>query len=344
MNIKDIAALAETSVATVSRVINEEDNVSDETRKRVLEVIKATGYKPNLVGRALRSQRSGKILVLIPAISNPFYSRVLQGVEHRASANGYDTLSCITHRDPAVEARYLELLKTKQVDGAICFTMAMPEEKLLKISKNYPCVLCGARPWSPNISCVSIDNVAASRDAIAHFIDTGHKKIAFINGAFNRRYELDREKGYKEMLEESGIAFNQDYLCYCDYNVMGGYDACKKLMSTEDPPTAIFTSSDQTAAGACKYLLKNGKIPGKDVDVIGFDGTYLATMCTPAISAIRQPGYEMGKTAFDLLYEKITDPNAVIKRVVMLHSLNHNETTRPLPKTKNVPNQEGEFL
>ena len=131
MNIKDIAALAETSVATVSRVLNNDENVSAETRKRVLEVIKATGYKPNLVGRALRSQRSGKILVLIPSISNPFYSRVLQGVEHRASANGYDTLSCITHRDPDVEARYLDLLRTKQVDGAICFTMAMSEEKLL---------------------------------------------------------------------------------------------------------------------------------------------------------------------------------------------------------------------
>ena len=331
MNIKDIAALAETSVATVSRVINEEDNVSDETRKRVLEVIKATGYKPNLVGRALRSQRSGKILVLIPSISNPFYSRVLQGVEHRASANGYDTLSCITHRDPAVEARYLELLKTKQVDGAICFTMAMPEEKLLKIAKAYPCLLCGSRSKSPNLSYVGIDNVAAARDAIEHFVKTGHTKIAFINGAFDRLYEMDREKGYREMLEESGIAFNPDYLCYSDYDVMGGYDACKKLMATKDPPTAIFTSCDQTAAGACKYLLQSGKVPGKDVDVIGFDGTYLATMCTPSISAIRQPGYEMGKTAFDLLFEKITDPNSVDKRVIVHHSLVHNETTRPLP-------------
>lgn len=332
MNIKDIAALAETSVATVSRVINNDDNVSAETRKRVLEVIKATGYKPNLVGRALRSQRSGKILVLIPSISNPFYSRVLQGVEHRASANGYDTLSCITHRDPAVEARYLDLLRTKQVDGAISFTISMPENKLLKISEEYPYIQCGARPWSPNIACVCIDNVAASREAIEYFIHTGHSRIAFINGAFKRPYESDREKGYKEALMENGIPFRCEYLCYCDYDVMGGYDSCQKLMTIAEPPTAIFTSCDQTAAGVCKYLLMNGKIPGKDVDVIGFDGTYLADMCTPAISAIRQPGYDMGKTAFDLLFEKITDPNAVVKRIVMLHTLVHKETTRPLPK------------
>lgn len=332
MNIKDIAALAETSVATVSRVINEEDNVSDETRKRVLEVIQATGYKPNLVGRALRSHRSGKILVLIPSISNPFYSRVLQGVEHRASANGYDTLVCITHRDPAVEARYLDLLRTKQVEGAISFTISMQEEKLLKISKAYPYVQCGARPWSPNISSVCIDNVAAAREAIEHFIQTGHSKIAFINGPFERSYELDREKGYKEALAEHNIPFRPEYLVHCDYNAMGGHDACQKLMTAEEPPTAIFTSCDQTAAGVCKYLLTNGKMPGKDVDVIGFDGTYLAGMCTPAISAIRQPGYDMGKTAFDLLYERMTDANAVVKRVVMLHSLEHAETTHPLPK------------
>lgn len=332
MNIKDIAALAETSVATVSRVINEEDNVSEETRNRVLEVIKATGYKPNLVGRALRSQRSGKILVMIPSISNPFYSRILQGVEHRASAHGYDTLVCITHRDAAVESRYLDMLRTKQVEGAISFTMAMPEEKLLKIAKSYPYVLCGARSWSPNIASVGIDNVAAAREAIDYFVRTGHSRIAFINGPFERPYEIDREKGYKEALAEHNLPFRPEYLGYCDYNAMGGYEACQKLMEGKEPPTAIFTSCDQTAAGVCKYLLTHGKTPGKDVDVIGFDGTYLAGMCTPSISAIRQPGYDMGKTAFDLLHEQMSDAKAVVKRVVMLHTLEHAETTRPLPK------------
>lgn len=331
MNIKDIAALAETSVATVSRVINNEDNVSDETRKRVLEVIKATGYKPNLVGRALRSQRSGKILVLIPAISHPFYSRVLQGVEHRASANGYDTIVCITHRDPAVELRYLDLLKTRQVDGAISFTITMPEEKLLKISKEYPYVQCGARTRSRNIPCVCIDNITAAKDAIEHFVKTGHTRIAFINGSFGRTYEAEREQGYREALAENSIPFHPEYLQYSDYNVTDGYEACKKLMAAKEPPTAIFCNSDQLAAGACKYLIKSGKTPGKDVDVIGFDGTFLADMCTPALSTILQPGYDMGKTAFDLLYEQIVDQKSVVKRITMLHSLVHKETTHPLP-------------
>lgn len=342
MNIKDIALLAETSVATVSRVINNEDNVSSETKRRVLEVIEATGYQPNMVGRALRSQKSQKILVLLPSIANPFYSRVLEGVENRARAKGYDTIACVAHRDASVESRYLNLLKTKQVDGAISFTIAMPEDKLQIISNNYPYVQCGAKTNNPNIPCVCIDNVAAVKEVISYFVQTGHTKIAFINGAFGRTYESEREQGYREALSANALPFCEEYLITCDYDTMGGYYSCEKLLALKTPPTAIFTSCDQTAAGVCKYLLTHGKQPGKDVDVIGFDGTFLADMCTPAISSIKQPGYDMGKTAFDLLYERISDPQSVAKRITMLHTLVHKETTRPLPSatTKPVPKED----
>lgn len=329
MNIKDIAALAETSVATVSRVINNEDSVSAETRKRVLEVIEATGYQPNMVGRALRTQKSGKILILLPSIANPFYSRVLQGVENRARSRGYDTVVCITHRDPAIELRYFQLLKTKQVDGAISFTIAMSKDKLIKISEKFPYIQCGAHSQSKKISCVCIDNCLAVKEVMTYFVGVGRKKIAFINGSFSRVYETERELGYREALSEFEIPFRNEYLCYSDYDVVGGYDACKQLMSLPDPPDAIFTSCDQTAAGACKYLLSTGKFPGKEVEVIGFDGTFLSDMCTPAISSVKQPGYDMGKTAFDLLFEQMTESDYNVKHVIMQHSLIHKETTHP---------------
>ena len=187
MNIKDIALLAETSVATVSRVINNEDNVSPQTKRRVLEVIETTGYQPNMVGRALRSRKSGKILVLVPSMANPYFSRMLEGVENRAQVKGYDTIVCITHRDAQVENRYLELLKTKQVDGAISFTIAMSEAKLQVISKNYPYVQCGAKVSSPSIPCVCIDDAAAAQE---HIRVKGLMAIPPVNDddAQNRRY------------------------------------------------------------------------------------------------------------------------------------------------------------
>ena len=179
-----------------------------------------------------------------------------------------------------------------------------------------------------------IDNVAAAREVVSYFFQTGHSRIAFINGAFSQTYEVEREQGYREALTAHELPFRKEYICCCDYDVMGGYYACEKLMTLSEPPTALFTSSDKTAAGACKYLLTHGKLPGKDVDVIGFDGTFLSDMCTPAISSVKQPGYDMGKTAFDLLYERIADPQSVVKRITMLHTLVHKETTHPLPKVK----------
>lgn len=335
MNIKDVATLAETSVATVSRVINCEENVSDETRKRVLEVIEATGYKPNLVGRALRAQRSGKILVLLPSIANPYYSRVFQGVEHLATVNGYDTLACITHRDPECEERYLDLMCTKQVDGVIGFTTSLPFETLNKFAATYPYIQCCARATGSNISYACIDDVAATEEAIEYFIHTGHTRIAFVNGMYGRPYEQDREYGYKRTLKKHHIPFRPNYLEGCDYTYRDGYEKCRILMTLPQQPTAIFTSSDQIAAGVTKYLLEIGKRPGKDVDVIGFDGTFIADMYYPAITTIKQPGYELGKTAFNLLQDIINDPKTVTKRVLMNHRLIHGETTRPLPESPN---------
>lgn len=331
MNIKDVAALAETSVATVSRVINCEENVSAETRKRVLEVIESTGYKPNLVGRALRSQRSGKILIMLPSIANPFYSRVVQGVEHLATANGYDTLACITHRDPDCELHYLDLVRTKQVDGVIGFTTSLSYDKLSQFAAKYPYVQCCARTSGVNVTYTGIDDVAAAADAINYFVKTGHTRIAFVSGMYGRHYEQDRETGYRQALEINKIPFRPEYLISSDYDFRDGIDACQKLMELPDPPTAIFACSDQIAAGVIKYLLKIGKQPGQDVDVIGFDGTFIADMYAPSISTVKQPGYELGKTAFNLLQEIIADPRAVTKRVIMNHSLILNETTRPLP-------------
>lgn len=328
MNIREVAVLAETSVATVSRVLNNDSYVSDETRRRVMEVIEATGYKPSTNGRAQKGKTSGKILALLPSISNPYYSRVLQGLEHRASAFGYDTLACITHRNAANEMRYLELLKQNQVDGVVGCTSALSDEKLTKLAAKHPYVQCGARTGQANICYTCIDNISAAEDAIVYFVKTGHKRIAFINGMFGRPYEVEREIGYHRVLEHYGIPFRPEYLIGCDYNYSSGYDSCEMLMSLSEAPTAIFTSCDQTAAGVEKYLLKHNLVPGQDVDIIGFDGTYLSGMCTPAISSIDQPGYDMGKTSFDLLYERITDPKSTIKRVIMSHTLSLRETTR----------------
>lgn len=329
MNIKDIAALAETSVATVSRVINCDGRVSDATRQRVLEVIATTGYKPELVGRALRAGNRGTILVSLPSIANPFFSRVVEGVEHRAAANNYNTLLCITHRDDVTEKRYLDLFKTNQIDGAILFTSSLPSDELDQMAAKFPIVKYGPENRNlSHISLIGIDDFSASRDAVNYLARIGHQAIAIVVGPHERPFETARFDGYLAALRDAGIAFMKQYVVHSEYNHREAYEACKKLLASREPPTAIFCCSDLMAIGAVKAIVEANLLPGRDIDVIGFDGTYLADITTPAITCIEQPQYEMGKASFDLLLERITDASGLAKKVILPHKIVKRSSTR----------------
>lgn len=332
MNIKEVAVLAETSVATVSRVLNEDTHVSQSTRQRVLEIIEVTGYKPNLIGRNLRTLHSEKILVMMPTTSNPYYSRVMQGIEHRASLSGYDTLFVITHRVPENERRYLDLVLTKQVDGIIVLASTLDGQEMNQIAGEYPFVQCGAYTIGDNISYACIDNVRAAYEAVSYLIKTGNRRVGIINGPYSRTYEVEREAGYKQALAEAGIPLRDDYIRSCEYSHIDAYECCSELMGLNDPPTAIFTSSDQMAAGVVRYLMKHQLIAGRDVDVFGFDNSFISDMFYPAISSVSQPGYELGKVAFDLLLEKINDIHSISKGIVLNYKLELRDTTKPLPE------------
>lgn len=332
MNIKDIAALSETSIATVSRVINCDASVSEETRKRVLDVIAATGYKPNLVRKALRSQKKGNILVLLPTIAHPYYSKVLEGVEERAGDNNYDVLMCTTNRNADTEKRYLGLIETRQVDGIILFTTALNDVELNVFAEKYPIVQCAANAEViANISFACIDNVAASDDAVSYFVKLGHSRIALINGPFGRPYEVDRQEGYRRVLAREGLEVNSRYMTVSGYDFIDARAACGRLLEQKNPPTAIFCASDLMAVGAVKYCVESGIRPGLDVDIIGFDGTYLNQLVSPEITCIEQPALEMGMTAFDLLEEKIRNNKSMSKKVVMPHKLVIRQSTRKPP-------------
>ncbi len=248
MNIKDIAELAGTSVATVSRVINCEETVAEETRKRVLDIIASTGYKPSLVRKALRSHKKGTILALLPTIAHPYYARVIEGVEKRATENNYDVLMCTTQRDPDTERRRLGLIESRQVDGIMLFTSALADADLNAFAGRYPVVQCGANAENiANISFACIDNVAASDEAASHLFKLGNRDIALINGPFGRPYEIDRREGYMRAHARANIRVNPEYLAASDYDHADAYMACKRLLALKNPPTAIFCGSDLMA-------------------------------------------------------------------------------------------------
>ena len=330
MNIKDIARLAGTSPATVSRILNEDMRVSPQTRENVLKVIEQTQYKPNSLGRNLRSRSSKKLLMMLPTIQNPFYSDIFFSFEEYARQNGYSVLIAVTNRDPEIERLYFDVLFTKQVDGVACFLPTISFEEIQRIASEYPFVACCWRGFSElDINYVCIDNERAVYEAMQYLIRLGHRRIGVFNGNYTgRMYEVEREKGYRKALEAAGIPYVPELSVICEYNHRAGYEATKKLMALKKPPTAIMSLSDDRAAGAIKYLVEHGIRPGVDVDVMGFDDVMVSEVVTPTLTTVAQPRHAIGREAAALLLSRIEDAAAPNKGVILSHKLIFRDSTR----------------
>lgn len=327
VTIKDIAILAETSTATVSRVLNGDTHVSPTTQKKIMQVINATGYKPRTSSKSKTPKK--RILVMLPSLENPYFSSILKGVEHKASAEGYDILTCITHRNYAIEKHYLKMLTDHLVDGVILFTTSLPGSELNDLSAQYPIIQCGATAEGSHISYVSIDDTEASYDAVSYLIRLGHERIAFITSNNNIPFEAKRHNGYIRALSDHAIPYVPSYEVFCDNHYLDSYNAVKELMELPEKPTAVFCYSDLTALGVLNYIFENQLTAGKDLDVLGFDGTYLSECISPALSTIEQPAYEMGKCAFNMLSERIVEGDDYItQKIILSHKLIIRGTTR----------------
>jgi len=328
LNIKDIAGLCGVSVATVSRVINRDPKVAEKTRNKVLKVIEDNNFIPNVTGRNLRTSRSNKILVMLPTFSNQFYSAIVEGIEAQADKAGYQVVVVMTMLEEMLERKYLDMLRTKQVDGCINFFSMLSKEEISEISREYPYVQ-GCEPTvNAQVSSVVIDNRLALYSACKAFIESGHKRIAFLSGDYYKYSEQSRERGYKEALEESGIQFDEQLLVKSTmYKFKDGSKECEELMKLENPPTAILTASDSLAIGAINYLISIGVKVGKDVDVIGFDNSSITKYYVPSISTIAQPRFELGVTSWDLLYEKIENIKAPNKKIILPFEIIHRDST-----------------
>lgn len=329
MNIKKIAELAGVSTATVSRVINDSPRVSAKVREQVQKVIDEQRFFPNYVGRNLRQLHTKKILVTIPHASSPFYGNVLNGIEERANEQGYDVLVMVTGQAVERERRALGLLQTKQVDGAVLCAPSLDISELHELARQYPLALaCIGLDGSPvPISNATIDSSRAIYDMVQHCIDQGRRRVALMRGIADTSIDIVAEQGYRNALEHNGID-------YCEsLNKTGtpgftGEAMCADLMALPSPPDAIVTISDQLAIGCVRHLLRSGRIPGEDVDVVGFHDSPIASLFIPALSTLSQPMQQIGATSFDLLHEKMEDIQALEKTIILPHRLIFRETTR----------------
>ena len=327
MNIKDIAKKCNLSVATISRVINNDPKVADSTRKKVLSVIDKYKFVPNITGRSLRTQKSNKILVLLPTMSNQFYSEIIQGIEETAEEKGYAILVAVTNLQEHQEIKYLHMLRMKHVDGCISLFNTIDADSISSLAKTYPFVQCCEPTMGADVSSVEINNRQAVYDVVNQFIQKGHKTIGMISGDYYKTSELGRETGYKEALRDNGLVFEKSLLVKNFYRYEDGSVGAKKIMAHNPKPTAIVCASDSLALGATSYLKSQGYTVGKDVCVMGFDNTAITTYTSPTISSIGQPRYDLGKESFKLLYEKLENINSTNKKIILPYQIIHREST-----------------
>lgn len=327
MNIKDIAEICGLSVATISRVINNDPRVADSTRKKVLSVIEKHNFMPNITGRSLRTQKSNKILVLLPTMDNQFYTSIIEGIQDKAEEKNYATLVAVTNLDQTKELKYLDMLKMNHVDGCISLFNTLDPEKINQLSSKFPFVQCCEKTIGADVSNVVIDNETAVFETTSEFIKNGHNTIAFISGDYYKYSERSREAGFRRAHQQADMFLDEKLIIKHFYKYTDGADAVKYLMHLEKMPTAIVCASDSLAIGAISELKKNDYKVGKDIFVIGFDNTSITEFYNPSISSIAQPRYELGQEAFNLLHQKLINIHSTNKKIILPYKIIHREST-----------------
>lgn len=300
-SIRDVAEKAGVSLSTVSRVFNQSSTVKEETKQKILEAAKSLGYNPRVV-------ENRAILVLnVPTISNPFYSEIIKGAKASADSNQFDLLITESEFTDDNIASIIAKLQKIGARGLIALNY-IPNRLVDVIKKKIPLVQCCEFAADSSASCVGIDNSLAAEKAIRHLLSCGRKRIAFLNGPKNYRYSTLRLEGYCKALQDAGIPIQNELIINLpDVSAELSYASTAKLISSEQPPDAIFTVSDVCAAAAMRAAAFKGLHVPRDIMIVGFDNIDISSMMIPSITTVNQPQYQMGFLSCDLLCEHIRD-------------------------------------
>lgn len=305
-SIKDVAREAGVSIATVSRVINDINIVNEDTKKKVKDVIDRLGYRPNIVARSLKTQKTSTIGIVIPDISNQFYPEIVRGAEDVANIYNYNIILCNTDLDPEKEKEYVMVLKEKMVDGVLYMSNSL-EKNIVELLREYeiPTVLVETIDKEKSLPSVTIDNEKAAFDAVQYLIDKGNKKIAFVGmhqDAVNAC--AYRFFGYKDALGKNNIEFNSSIVSFGGLKALDGYEGILKIIKNNSIDS-VFCASDEIAMGVINALRDKGiKVP-EQIDIIGFDDIYAASIFYPKLTTVSQPTYDMGSVGMRMLIKAI---------------------------------------
>ena len=331
--IRDVAQAAGVSRATAARVLSAPELVAEATRHRVLKAVQELGYSRNSVAASLRTTRTGRIIVTVPDISNPFFSRVIRGVEEAAQKAGYAVLLGDTRNEREREEQYADMLNRREADGIIFLGHRLPTvlATILERDGSRAPIVNGCE-FTPSlgVSSAHIDNAGAGYDVMQSLYRLGHRDIAVIIGPADSPLTRDRLAGAQKAAEDQGLAA-QLVIENGDFSIESGRGAALALFARAKRPTAIFCFSDEMAIGTLAAARSAGiSCPG-DVSVVGFDDIQMARYVDPPLATVRQPMAEIGRKTVELLLDILSGRQTQPAYATLPYEIIARQSMGPVP-------------
>ncbi len=311
-SLQEVAQRAKVSIATVSRVLNKSDKVVPETRAVVQQALRELGYRPSRVARRLRMKdgRAHLVGLIIPDIQNPFYAEIARGVEDAAYAAEYALLLCNSDENPEKERFYLNVMLSESVDGIVLPPFDDTDTAVIEIAATGMPVVCVDRSMAKlKTDLVEVDNHRGAFEAVSHLLAKGHEHIGLIEGRSQVSTSRERRRGYLDALAEREIAVRKDLMRAGDFKQDSGRILANELLALRKPPTALFVCNNLMTVGALATIHQRGLRVPQDVAIVGFDDLPWAEALDPPLTVVRQPAYEVGREAMELLLKRIMDPD-----------------------------------
>ncbi|HSH05380.1 MAG TPA: LacI family DNA-binding transcriptional regulator [Anaerolineae bacterium] len=329
VTIRDVASQAGVSRQTVSRVINQTDNVAEDTRARVEAAIANLGYRPQVWAQSLATGMTGLFACIVPNLTDYTFASLVHGAELGARAAGAFLLSATADNDKMFSGLIDELVMSGRVDGLLVINPFV-DERYSYLPADFPVVLAGARPRHGQWQSVALNDEDVGYQATKHLLALGHRQIATVTGPLTEDCAQDRRYGYQQALQEAGIPLRADWLLTGDWSAASGYACWQRFGRSRELPTAVFAQNDQMAIGVLRAAYSQGIQIPQQLSIIGVDDIPMAAYATPALTTLRQDFHAIGQQAMQLLIAQAQNQHGQIVQKRLPAQLIVRESTAPI--------------
>ena len=296
--IYEVSKLAGVSLATVSRVMNNSDKVTEKTQAKVQAAMRQLGYRPNTIAQSLASNRSNSVGILVPELHGPFFGVMLAAIEKELRSQGKHVIITAGHSDPQREEEGMEFLASRRCDALILFVFAVSDDQIRAFrASSLPVVVIGRLIDGMEDDCISLDDEMGGFIATNSLIEAGHSRVACITGPLWKSDGQQRFAGYRRALSEHGLPFDENLVIEGDFEESSGRSGMKTLLQRHIPFTSLFCANDVMAAGAIEVAREHGLSFPDDLSVVGFDNVSFTRYMHPGLSTIENPVESMGLMA-----------------------------------------------